>query len=92
MYGGFRVQSNGVKLWVSSDSEMRDLHSIREQLNIQCRTVDMSYGLNSLKGVIKGILLRSIMGVIKGDTRSVDCSSHGPKSSTPKTLNPYESH
>ena len=33
----------------------------------------MSCSLNSLKGVIYG----NTIGVIEGDTRSLDCSSHG---------------
>ena len=32
----------------------------------------MSYSLNSAKGVISGILQGSIIGVIEGDTRSLD--------------------
>ena len=37
----------------------------------------MSYSLNSLKGVRKGIILGSNIEVIKGDTRSLDYSSYG---------------
>ena len=37
----------------------------------------MSQTLNSFKGVIWGIMWRTIIGVIKGDTRSLDYSSHG---------------
>ena len=33
----------------------------------------MNHSLNSLKGIRKG----TTMGVIKGDTRSLDCSSYG---------------
>ena len=33
----------------------------------------MSYSLNSLKGIIWG----TTTGAIKGDTRSLDCGSHG---------------
>ena len=36
----------------------------------------MSYSLNSLKGDIWGIMSGSIIGVIKGDTRSLDSSSY----------------
>ena len=36
----------------------------------------MSHSLNSLKGVRKGIIQGSTIGDIKGDTRSLDCSSH----------------
>ena len=36
----------------------------------------MSYSLNSLKGVIYGILWGTIIGVIKGDTRSLDNGSY----------------
>ena len=36
----------------------------------------MSYGLNCLKWVIWGILQVSIIGLAKGDTRSLDYSSH----------------
>ena len=37
----------------------------------------MSYSLNSLKGVIYGILREITITVVNGDTRSLDCSSHG---------------
>ena len=36
----------------------------------------MSYSPNSLKGVIWGIIYGTTIGVIKGDTRSLDCSSY----------------
>ena len=36
--------------------------------------LNMRYGLNSLKGVIRGVMYGSIRGVIKGDTRSLDHS------------------
>ena len=36
----------------------------------------MSYSLNPLKGVIWGIILGTTIGVIKGDTRSLDSSSY----------------
>ena len=36
----------------------------------------MSYCVNSLKGVIYGILFWNISGVIKGDARSFDYSSY----------------
>ena len=40
--------------------------------------VNMSYSLNSLKGGCIGDLYRGLLlGVIKGDTRSLDYSSHG---------------
>ena len=35
----------------------------------------LSYSLNSLKGVIYGIILGSTIGVIKEDTRSLDKGS-----------------
>ena len=35
----------------------------------------MSHNLNSLKGVIWGIIYGTTIGVIKGDTRSLDYSS-----------------
>ena len=35
----------------------------------------MSYSLNSLKGVIWGIIYGTTIGVIRGDTRSLDYSS-----------------
>ena len=38
----------------------------------------MSYSLNSLKGVIQGILYGTIIGVIQGDTRSLDYSMEPP--------------
>ena len=37
---------------------------------------DMSYNLNSLKGLIWGIVYGTITGLIKGDTRSLDYSSY----------------
>ena len=37
----------------------------------------MSYSLNSLKGVISGIIYGSIIGFNKGDTRSLDYGSFG---------------
>ena len=37
---------------------------------------EMSYSLNSLKGVMWGIIWGTIILVIKGDTWSSDCSSH----------------
>ena len=37
---------------------------------------DVSHSLNSLKGVIWGTIWRSILGVIKRDTRSLDYSSY----------------
>ena len=42
----------------------------------QCNGTYMSYSLNSLKQVISGIILRIVLGVIKGDTRSPDWSSN----------------
>ena len=36
----------------------------------------MSYSLNSLKGVQKGIILGTTIGVTKGDTRSLDNGSY----------------
>ena len=38
----------------------------------------MSYSLNSLKGVIYGIIYGTTIVVIKGDTRSLDYSSCKP--------------
>ena len=35
----------------------------------------VSYSLNSLKGVIQGIISKTTVGVIKGDTRSLDSGS-----------------
>ena len=37
----------------------------------------MSYCLNSLQGVYIGDYMGGTIGVIKGDTRSVDYGSHG---------------
>ena len=37
----------------------------------------MSHNLNSLKGVIYGIIYGTTIGVIKGDTRSLAYSSYG---------------
>ena len=36
----------------------------------------MNHSLNSLKGVILGIILGTTIGVIKGDTRSLDYGSY----------------
>ena len=36
----------------------------------------MSYSLNPLKGVIQGIIHGSVIGLIKGDTRSLDYGSY----------------
>ena len=36
----------------------------------------MSSSLNSLKGVIRGIIYGTTIGVIKGDTRSLDYGSY----------------
>ena len=38
---------------------------------------DVSYSLNSLKGVKEGIIWGNTMGIIKGDTRNLDYSSCG---------------
>ena len=43
----------------------------------------MSYSLNSLKGVIWGIMYETTIGVIKGDTMSLDNGSY-------RGLNDYE--
>ena len=37
----------------------------------------MSHSLNSLKGVIQGIIKGTTLGEIKGDTRSLDYTSTG---------------
>ena len=37
----------------------------------------MSYSLNSLKGVTQGIISGTTIGLIRGDTRSLDYSSYG---------------
>ena len=37
----------------------------------------MSYNLNSLRRVIQRIIQETTTGVIKGETRSLDYSSHG---------------
>ena len=37
----------------------------------------MSYSRTSLKGVIWEIILRTLIGLIKGDIRSLDYSSYG---------------
>ena len=36
----------------------------------------MNHSLNSLKGVEKGIIYGTTLGLIKGDTRSLDYSSY----------------
>ena len=38
----------------------------------------MSYGLNSLKGVIKGVVSGTAIGGIQRDTRNLHYSSHSP--------------
>ena len=38
---------------------------------------DVSYSLNSLKGVKEGIIWGNTMGIIMGDTRNLDYSSCG---------------
>ena len=47
----------------------------REEGNLLHRGY-MSYSLNSLKGGYKGDYIGGIIGVIKGDTRSLDYSSY----------------
>ena len=42
----------------------------------------MSCSLNSLKGVVQGSIYGSTIGIIKGDTRSLDYSSHAMKKKT----------
>ena len=37
----------------------------------------LSHSLNSLKGVIQGIIYKNTLGDIKGDARSLDYSSSG---------------
>ena len=37
----------------------------------------MYHSLNSLKGVLWGIILGTTIGFVKGDTRSLDYRSHG---------------
>ena len=46
--------------------------------NYSCQALAplMSYNLNSLEGVIWGIIYGTAIGVIKGDTRSLDYSSY----------------
>ena len=39
----------------------------------------MSYSLNSLKGAIWGVILGTTIGLIEGDTRSLDYSSYYKK-------------
>ena len=38
----------------------------------------LNYSLNSLKGVIWGYIYGTTLRAIKGDTRSLDCSSYAP--------------
>ena len=47
-------------------------HEPPEAINV----AHMYYSLNSLKGVIYGIIEGTTIEVIKGDTRSLDYSSH----------------
>ena len=58
---GFRVQ--GLGLGAAS-------------LPVTVYIVYMSHNLNSLKGVIWGIIYGTTIGLIKGDTRSLDYSSY----------------
>ena len=44
---------------------------------------NMSYNLNSLKGVIWRIFYGTTIGVIRRDTRSLDYSSYGTRSFSP---------
>ena len=57
----------------------RGLITLVAEVMSQCQRADspahVNYDLNSFKGVIQQIILRSIIGVIKGDTRSLDYSS-----------------
>ena len=61
-------------------------------------TSHLSYSLNSLKGLIRGIIQRSTMGATKGDTRSLDDSSfyfcllgqENPKACGPELDGPRE--
>ena len=60
---------------------MNSEHTCGSGLRVMCRPVnscffDMTYTLNSLKGVIQGIIQGTTIGVIKGDTRSLDNSSY----------------
>ena len=48
----------------------------------------MSCSLNSFKGSIQGIIYGSIIGVIKGDTGSLDYSSYRLKSHRPQEIPP----
>ena len=45
----------------------------------------MSHSLNSLKGDIKGIIQGTTIGLIKGDTRSLDNGSYPKKLASPKS-------
>ena len=47
----------------------------RGKFAVQGSRLDVSYSLNSLEGVKQGIIRGSIIGVKKGDTRSLDYSS-----------------
>ena len=42
------------------------------------------YSLKSLKGVIQGIIDGTTIGLIKGDTRSLDKSSYNLSTETPR--------
>ena len=47
------------------------------QKTVQDLRRHISYSLNSLKGGISGIILGTTIGLIKGDTRSLDYSPSG---------------
>ena len=56
---------------------MRDGYELLEAANGAILVEDhMNPSLNSLKGVLQGIIYNSTIGVIKGDTRSLDYCSH----------------
>ena len=58
--------------WASCDSGIVVTSTARKQLHYH-----MSYSLDSFNGVVWGILQGSIIGVIKGDVRSLDYTSYG---------------
>ena len=39
------------------------------------KKAELLFSLNSLKGIIYGTIWRTILGLIKGDTRRLDCGS-----------------
>ena len=57
------------------DPELRTAEQLKYDAPLLLLQIHVSYSLNTLKGVLQGIIYGSIAGVGKGDTRSSDYSS-----------------